>query len=235
MTAIDPPPPAAAAPSRGGLERASLWLVGLGLAVIVSVTFITSFDAVSAVAVSRRAVSPHLSWAVPLAIDGLIVVGSAAAWVESLRGGRWWSHLFPVLIVAAAGALSVAANVAHAPTTDPLARVLAGVPPVALLSAVELGAWLIRRDVRRTAVGPATPVVAGVSPQTPALSPGDTQETASARERIVAALREHVDAGREPEQVSARELARAARVNRSTVYKHLQGALESVSSNGDGA
>lgn len=134
------------------LERWAIRLVGLGLTTIVAVTFVTSFDAVSAVAAERGAVSARLAWAIPLAIDGLIVVGSAAAWLESLRGGRW--HPFPVTLVAVAGGLSVAANVAHAPGTDPLARTLAAVPPVALLAAVELGAWLMRRQARRT---PATP------------------------------------------------------------------------------
>jgi hypothetical protein len=131
-----------------GVERWSLRLARLGLAVIAVVTFITSFDAVSAVGAARGAVSAELAWAIPLALDGLIVVGSAVAWLESLRGGRW--HPFPVTLVAVAGALSVAANVAHASGTDPLARALAAVPPVALLAAVELGAWQLRREANRT-------------------------------------------------------------------------------------
>jgi hypothetical protein len=131
-----------------GVERWALRLVRVGLAVIALVTFVTSFDAVSAVGAARGAVSAELAWAIPLALDGLIVVGSAVAWLESLRGGRW--HPFPVALVMIAGALSVAANVAHASGTDPLARALAAVPPVALLAAVELGAWQLRREAHRT-------------------------------------------------------------------------------------
>jgi hypothetical protein len=99
-----------------GVERWALRLVRVGLAVIALVTFVTSFDAVSAVGAARGAVSPELAWAIPLALDGLIVVGSAVAWLESLRGGRW--HPFPVALVMIAGALSVAANVAHASGTS---------------------------------------------------------------------------------------------------------------------
>ena len=40
-----------------------------GLVVIALVTFITSFDAVSAVGAERGAVSPALAWAIPLALD----------------------------------------------------------------------------------------------------------------------------------------------------------------------
>lgn len=130
-----------------GVERWALRLSRFGLAVIAVVTFVTSFDAVSAVGATRGAVAPELAWAIPLALDGLIVVGSAVAWLESLRGGRW--HPFPVVLVLVAGALSVAANVAHADGADPLARALAAVPPVALLAAVELGAWQLRREARR--------------------------------------------------------------------------------------
>lgn len=130
------------------VERWALRLARMGLVVIALVTFVTSFDAVAAVAAARGAVSPRLAWALPLALDGLIVVASAVAWLESLRGGRW--HAFPVTLVAVAGGLSVAANVAHATGTDLLTRVLAAVPPVALLAAVELGAWQLRRDTHRT-------------------------------------------------------------------------------------
>jgi hypothetical protein len=136
-----------------GIERWSLRLARFGLVVIALVTFITSFDAVSAVGAERGAVSPALAWAIPLALDGLIVVASAIAWLESLRGGRW--HPFPVALVAIAGGLSVAANVAHASGTDPLARALAAVPPIALLAAVELGAWQLRREAHRDT--PTTP------------------------------------------------------------------------------
>ena len=127
-------------------------LARVGLLLITVVTFITSFDAVSEVAVSLEAVAPNLGWTIPLALDGLIVVGSAVLWSESLED-RW--HLFPLITVIAAAVLSVTANIAHAGTDSVLGQALAGVPPVALILAVELAAWQIRRSLRRSgAIGP---------------------------------------------------------------------------------
>jgi len=122
-------------------------LARLRLLVITVVTFVTSFDAVAEVAVNLQAVAPELGWTIPLALDGLIVVGSAVLWTESLED-RW--HAFPLATVAAASVLSVTANVAHAGSDVLLGQVLAGVPPVALIVAVELAAWQIRRAFRRT-------------------------------------------------------------------------------------
>lgn len=125
------------------LQRYAAWLIGGGLVAIIAVTFVTSFDAIRAVAAESGAVSPDLAWAIPVGIDGLIVVGSAVAWVEATRD-RW--HPFPIAVVAAAAGLSVAANIAHAQSAELLARLLAASPPVALLLAVELGAWWLRRS-----------------------------------------------------------------------------------------
>jgi hypothetical protein len=131
----------------------SRWTFVAGLLVIGAAVFLTSFDAVSAVAASRGAVNPRLSFTIPLAIDGLMVVGSAIAWAEAEAGrGRW----FPRIVVGLTAALSVWANVSHAGSSDLLTQVLAGVPPVSLLAAVELGAWhgVIRRG---TLIKPKAP------------------------------------------------------------------------------
>lgn len=155
-------------------------LARVGLLLITVVTFITSFDAVSEVAVELEAVAPNLGWTIPLALDGLIVVGSAVLWSESMED-RW--HLFPLITVVAAAILSVTANIAHAGTDSLLGQALAGVPPVALILAVELAAWQIRRSIRRNnqqqsraaeapiaAAAPVAPVAAvpAVAPAAPA-------------------------------------------------------------------
>lgn len=140
-------------------------LARVGLLLITVVTFITSFDAVSEVAVSLEAVAPELGWTIPLALDGLIVVGSAVLWSESLED-RW--HLFPLITVFAAAVLSVTANIAHAGTDSLLGQALAGVPPVALILAVELAAWQIRRQIRRANEQPgAAPALAAAPAPVP--------------------------------------------------------------------
>jgi hypothetical protein len=125
----------------------TIWLARVGLIVIAVVTFVTSFDAITATAAATGAVSPHLAWAIPIAIDGLILVGSAVAWTEAIDDD--W-HPFPLLTVGGAAGLSVWANVAHAAGAPVLGQVLAAVPPIALIVSVELGAWQMRRSLKRT-------------------------------------------------------------------------------------
>lgn len=130
------------------MKRLTVWLARAGCIVIAGVTFLTSFDAISDVAIATGAVSPRLAWAVPLAVDGMILVGSAVAWTEAIDG-RW--HPFPLAAVGGAAVLSVWANVAHAPDANLLGKSLAAVPPIALIISVELAAWQIRQAIKRTA------------------------------------------------------------------------------------
>jgi len=181
-------------------------LARVGLLLITVVTFITSFDAVSEVAVDLEAVAPNLGWTIPLALDGLIVVGSAVLWSESLED-RW--HLFPLLTVAAAAVLSVTANIAHAETDSLLGQALAGVPPVALILAVELAAWQIRRSMRRAAAeSPAVP-----SPTAPAPVPAEPPAVAQDRalwERILELVRDQPTRPSEAAVAKALDEPRAA-------------------------
>lgn len=128
------------------MKRLTVWLARAGCVVIAVVTFLTSFDAISEVATATGAVSPRLAWAIPLAVDGMILVGSAVAWTEAIDG-RW--HPFPLAAVGGAAVLSVWANVAHAPEATMLGQTLAAVPPVALIISVELAAWQIRQALKR--------------------------------------------------------------------------------------
>ncbi|MPZ89718.1 MAG: DUF2637 domain-containing protein, partial [Nitriliruptorales bacterium] len=128
------------------MRRFTIWLARAGLLVIAMVTFVTSFDAITATAAATGAVSPRLAWAIPIAIDGLILVGSAVAWTEAIDDD--W-HPFPLLTVGGAAGLSVWANVAHAAGAPVLGQVLAAVPPIALIVSVELGAWQVRRSFKR--------------------------------------------------------------------------------------
>lgn len=129
------------------MKRFTVWAARAGCVVIAAVTFLTSFDAISDVATATGAVSPSLAWAVPLAVDGMILVGSAVAWTEAIEG-RW--HPFPLTVVAGAAVLSVWANVAHAPGANMLGQTLAAVPPIALIVSVELAAWQVRQAIKRS-------------------------------------------------------------------------------------
>jgi len=229
----------------GGLMRGFLVLLArLGLLLITVVTFVTSFDAVAEVAVSLEAVAPELGWTIPLALDGLIVVGSAVLWTESLED-RW--HAFPLATVAAASVLSVTANVAHAGSDVLLGQVLAGVPPVALIVAVELAAWQLRRAFRRTrahgtaavsaAAGPAPaavpgqvdqvqpavaagalPIGAASQPSRPRSRPAGARRGEVAPEVLWPRIAAHV-ADHEGERPSQRQLAAALGVGRGSVQR----------------
>lgn len=222
------------------LERWGLRLSRLGLVAIVAVTFVTSFDAVSVVAADRGAVNPSLAWAIPLAIDGMIVVGSAIAWVEALRSGRW--HAFPLVLVAAAGALSVAANVAHADGGDWLARTLAAVPPVALLASVELGAWQIRRDVNRAhgseAQDALQPDVQGASGPLHALHvPHDVHAVHVQQGDVHGAAQAwlHANPGSTLEDATRADIASIAGVAPSTVSRKWSSLVDAVQPSTNGA
>jgi hypothetical protein len=114
-------------------------------AVLAAVSFALSYSGLVAVA-SWAAVPPWLSWAVPLTIDGAILVYTLAALVFRARGERStlaWSALSLFT------GLSMASNAAHAWTSGPgdgraiLGAVIAGLAPVAVLLTTHTIARLI--------------------------------------------------------------------------------------------
>lgn len=129
------------------MKRLTVWAARMGCVAVATVTFITSFDAISDVAITTGAVSPALAWAVPVAVDGMILVGSAVAWTEAIDG-RW--HPLPLTAVGGAALLSVWTNVAHAPQANMLGQTLAAVPPIALIISIELAAWQVRQEIKRS-------------------------------------------------------------------------------------
>jgi hypothetical protein len=132
-------------------------LVGT-IAVLVLVVgagaFLASFEAISAYAVAIGAFPPGLWWVPPLLVDTFITVGTAAFLWLSLTTrpvvGRYDTWYARALIALGAG-VSVAINVAHAP--DHLAaRLVAALPPVALLLSVELLMLIASRILAESAV-----------------------------------------------------------------------------------
>jgi hypothetical protein len=108
------------------------------VAIIASIAFLVSFDAISAYAVRVGAFPPALWWSAPLLVDTFTVAGGWVVYARSGSAGVTWRHLvYPWSVVAAGSAVSIAVNVAHAPA-HPAARALAALPPVALLASLEL-------------------------------------------------------------------------------------------------
>jgi hypothetical protein len=128
------------------LLRALTVLLVLGVA---GLAFVVSFEAISAFAVATGAFPPTLGWCAPLLVDTFTAAATLVIWSRSLAGlGAGYART----LVAAATVVSLALNVAHAP--DQLAaRLVAALPPLALLAAVEL----VMSEARRALTHPGAP------------------------------------------------------------------------------
>jgi hypothetical protein len=119
--------------------------------------FVVSFEAISSFAVQVGAFPHGLRYCAPLLVDSFTAAATLVILWLSLTGqpiATAWDAWYAWALVGAATGVSVAINVAHAP--DRLAgRLVAALPPVALLLAVELLMILTRRTLAHTrAPGP---------------------------------------------------------------------------------
>jgi hypothetical protein len=101
---------------------------------IAALAFLVSFRAISQFAVQTGAFPARLGWAAPLLVDSFTLAASIEVLRSALAGQR---AIYPWCLVAGATAASAALNIAHAPH-HPAAQAIAGIPPVALLLALEL-------------------------------------------------------------------------------------------------
>jgi hypothetical protein len=101
---------------------------------IAALAFLVSFRAISQFAVQTGAFPAGLGWAAPLLVDSFTLAASIEVLRSALAGQR---AVYPWCLVAGATLASAALNVAHAPE-HPAAQAVAGIPPVALLLALEL-------------------------------------------------------------------------------------------------
>jgi hypothetical protein len=109
-------------------------IVSALVAAIAALAFLVSFRAISQFAVQTGAFPPSLGWAAPLLVDSFTLAAS----IEVLRSAMASQRaVYPWCLVAGATLASAALNVAHAPD-HPAAEAVAGIPPVALLLALEL-------------------------------------------------------------------------------------------------
>ena len=165
-------PLAAASPS----DRAVRLLAAIRVALVIALTalvlaisalaYVVSFEAIRAFAIETAAFPPSLAWSAPLLVDSFTTAASLVILWRYLRGDAWRDPWYAWTLVAAATAVSVALNVAHAP--DRLAaQLFAALPPVALLGALELLMSVARTGLPHTSRTPAptmpTPIAPGAA------------------------------------------------------------------------
>ena len=160
-------PPTAASHS----DRAVRLLAAIRVALVVALTalvlaiaalaYVVSFEAIRAFAIETAAFPPELAWSAPLLVDSFTTAASLVILWRYLRGDAWRDPWYAWTLVAAATAVSVALNVAHAPERL-AAQLFAALPPVALLGALELLMSVARTGLPHTSRTPA-PTVGAVA------------------------------------------------------------------------
>ena len=159
-TTAPPAPPEVAASHS---DRAVRLLAAIRVALVAALTalvlaiaalaYVVSFEAIRAFAVETAAFPPELAWSAPLLVDSFTTAASLVILWRYLRGDGWRDPWYAWTLVAAATAVSVALNVAHAP--DRLsAQLFAALPPVALLGALELLMSVARTGLPHTSRTP---------------------------------------------------------------------------------
>jgi hypothetical protein len=197
------------------LRTTTALLVG----VIAALAFLVSFEAISDYAVRVGAFSPGLRWAAPLLVDTFTIAATLVILARSRDGVR---AVYAWSLVVIASTVSVALNVAHAPP-HLAARLVAALPPAALLAALELVMSEARRLRERTERPEET---AEETPGELERFAADLQGTARQRLRAILAA-----AGQQP--LSVRQAARLLRVSPGHAGRLL--AAERPSDNGDHA
>ena len=122
------------------------WFSCSMVAMLALGSFTLSFEALRALVVEMKIVSPDLAWIFPLIVDGAIVVFSLSALRASLRQEKtlWLRSL---VIFATLG--SMAFNIAHVEATY-LSMILAGTPPTLLFLSFEALMHSIQAEMTRT-------------------------------------------------------------------------------------
>jgi hypothetical protein len=153
-------------------ERAVRLLAAIRVALVIALTalvlaiaalaYVVSFEAIRAFAIETAAFPPSLAWSAPLLVDSFTTAASLVILWRYLRGDAWRDPWYAWTLVAAATAVSVALNVAHAP--DRLAaQLFAALPPVALLGALELLMSVARTGLPHTSRTPSPTVGTGAA------------------------------------------------------------------------
>ena len=192
---------------------------------IAALAYVVSFEAIRAFAIETAAFPPELAWSAPLLVDSFTTAASLVILWRYLRGDAWRDPWYAWTLVAAATAVSVALNVAHAPERLS-AQLFAALPPVALLGALELLMSVARTGLPHTSriTLPTTP--ASVAPDA-ALhrsasgnghrTPTTTLALAMAQGRTTGADQDPADARSQVRALVARERAGGPKVTAAEV------------------
>jgi hypothetical protein len=158
------------------VQAALMWAASALVFAVAVLAFVVSFEAISDFAVQVGAFPPSLRYCAPLLVDSFTAAATLVILWISLTGepiATAWDAWYAWALIAAATCVSVAINVAHAPDTN-AARLVAAVPPIALLLAVELLMILARRCLAHTGASQAQP--GGPDSQPAALTDGTSAE-----------------------------------------------------------
>lgn len=112
-----------------------------GTVAVAGLVFSLSFTKLQALAV-QNGVAGWQAWMVPLAVDGLVVVATAAS--AKMSSHRWYAWTLLLL----GTLISVAGNVAYSLTNDPgnpIAVGISALPPLMLLAVTHLTIVLSRQ------------------------------------------------------------------------------------------
>lgn len=116
-----------------------------GTIAVGALAFSLSFTALSDLA-AANGVAHGQAWAIPLVLDGGVIVATSAT--LALKRHRWFAWMLLIL----SSMVSVAGNVAHAHETTAgsiIAMVIAAIPPLWLLAATHLTVMLVRQREAR--------------------------------------------------------------------------------------
>jgi hypothetical protein len=201
-------------PSRINPDSRPVLIVAVSItAILAAVSFALSYSGLVAVA-AWAAVPAWLSWAVPVTIDGAILVSSLAALVFRARGE---SARVAWLSLSGFTSLSVAANAAHAWESGTgdiravLGATIAGLAPVAVL--------LTTHTIARLVVAP--PALSPIPDVVPVVSPAQDSPVVDVDERDATILRL-----RHEDRLSLRAIADRVGVSKTTVTRVLNRPTE---------
>jgi hypothetical protein len=158
------------------VRAALMWAASALVFAVAVLAFVVSFEAISDFAVAVGAFPPSLRYCAPLLVDSFTAAATLVILWLSLTGepiATAWDAWYAWALIGAATFVSVAINVAHAPETD-AARLVAAVPPISLLLAVELLMILARRCLAHTGAPQAQQ--GALNPQTAAPADGTGAE-----------------------------------------------------------